>query len=504
MSTTTRRAERAADRAAILTVELRYEEDLVLARQRARQIAALLGFDTQEQTRLATAVSEIARNAFRYAGGGRVAFALAAAEDGAAPHLVLRIEDTGPGIADLDAILGGRYQSTTGLGVGMLGARRLTDTFDVQTAPGTGTRVVMTRRIPTRAGAPTSASPEMAARLAEALARQVPRGPLEEVQAQNQELLATLDAVRERQDEVDRLNASLATANDDLSRTNQELAETNRGVLALYAELDDRAEALRVASELKSRFLSDVSHELRTPLSSILNLTRVLADHPGSEFGVEQQRAVQFIRKSAQSLTEIVNDLLDLAKIEAGRVELRIAEFTVADLLSALRGVCRPLAAGDAVALRIDDPDALTMLTDEGRLSQVLRNLVSNALKYTEAGEVRVETALESGDVVRFTVQDTGIGIGHADQTRVFDEFVQIEGAHQQRVKGTGLGLPLARRLAELLGGTVTLASTLGVGSTFTLRLPRVHPSLDPSRDLPPTGRPLSEARPALRRAVDA
>lgn len=473
---------RTVDRNAILTVELRYEEDLVLARQRARQIAALLGFEAQEQTRLATAVSEIARNAFRYGGGGRATFALGAVceRDGTdAAHLVLRVEDAGPGIADLAAVLDGRYQSTTGMGMGLLGARRLTDTFDVQTAPGEGTRVVMTRRIPQRLGVATLAFPETAARLADALARQVPRGPLEEVQAQNQELLATLDALRERQAEVERLNAALADANAALARTNQELGETNRGVLALYAELDDRAEALRRGSELKSRFLSDVSHELRTPLSSILNLTRILVEHSGAEFGDEPRRAVQFIRKSALGLTDLVNDLLDLAKIEAGRVELRVAEFTAADLLAALRGVCRPLVPGDAVALRIDEPDALTLLTDEGRLSQVLRNLVGNALKFTDAGEVRVTTTVDADDVVHFVVRDTGVGIRPEDQERVFDEFTQIEGAHQRRVKGTGLGLSLSRKLAALLGGTVMLESAPSVGSTFTLRVPRVHPSLE-------------------------
>ncbi|MDQ6924655.1 MAG: ATP-binding protein [Candidatus Eremiobacteraeota bacterium] len=478
---TDRSLDRVPDRSAILAVELRYEEDVVLARQRARQIAALLGFDAQEQTRLATAVSEIARNAFRYGGGGRVSFALGSVRerDGIeATHFVLRVEDTGPGIADLATVLDGRYRSTTGMGMGILGARRLTDTFDVHTGPDVGTRVVMTRRIPERAGIGAAASPETAARLADALARQIPRGPLEEVQAQNQELLVTLDALRERQAEVERLNAAHAATNAELARTNQELAETNRGVLALYAELDDRAEALRRGSELKSRFLSDVSHELRTPLSSILNLTRLLAEHRGAEFGNEPRQAVQFIRKSALALTDLVNDLLDLAKIEAGRVELRIAEFTATDLLAGLRGVCRPLVASDAVVLCIDEPDALTLLTDEGRLAQVLRNLVGNALKYTEAGEVHVTTAVDADDSVNFAVRDTGVGIRPEDQERVFDEFTQIEGAHQRRVKGTGLGLSLSRKLAELLGGTVELESVLGQGSTFTLRVPRVHPSL--------------------------
>ena len=477
--------------APLLTLELRYEQDVVVARQRARQLAELLGFDAQEQTRLATAVSEVARNAFRYAGGGRVGFGVAplaedrparAASAGAptagAPtagdpvqSLVVRVEDRGPGIADLAAVLDGRYRSTTGMGLGLAGARRLSDAFDVRTAPGAGTTVTLARALPPRAPAVTRAG---LARLADALARQTPRGAYEEVQAQNHELLRTLDELRARQAEVERLNA--------------ELAETNRGVLALYAELDDRAEALRLASEQKSRFLSSVSHELRTPLTSIVNLSRLLGDTagtPGRELGEEQRTAVRYIRTSAQSLTEIVNDLLDLAKIEAGKVDLRPAAFAAADLVAALRGVFRPLATNPAVALRLDDPPPLTLVTDEGRLAQVLRNLIGNALKYTEAGAVRLTVTTGPDDTVAFAVGDTGIGIAPEDQARVFDEFAQVDHPLQRRTKGTGLGLPLSRRLATLLGGTLTVESTPGAGSTFTARVPRVYPEPAAARDMP-------------------
>lgn len=452
--------------APLLTLDLRYEEDVVLARQRARQLGELLGFDAQEQTRLATAVSEVARNAFRYAGGGRVAFALdtpggAGGGAGGRQQLVVRVEDDGPGIADLDAVLGGRYRSATGMGLGLLGAKRLADAFDVRTAPGAGTVVTMARALPRRAPPVTAAG---VARLADALARQAPRGAYDEVQAQNHELLRTLEELRARQAEVERLN--------------QELAETNRGVLALYAELDDRAQGLRRASELKSSFLSSVSHELRTPLTSIVNLARLLADTaaaPGRELGEEQRTAVRFIRQSAQALTELVNDLLDLAKIEAGKVEVRAAAFTAADLVAALRGMFRPLATHPAVALVLEEPPALALVGDEGKVSQVLRNLVANALKYTEAGEVRLTVSAGPDDTVAFAVRDTGIGIAPADQARVFDEFAQVDHPLQRRTKGTGLGLPLSRRLAELLGGTLTLASVPGEGSTFTLRVPRAY-----------------------------
>jgi signal transduction histidine kinase len=169
----------------------------------------------------------------------------------------------------------------------------------------------------------------------------------------------------------------------------------------------------------------------------------------------------------------MVSDLLDIAKIEAGKVELRPDEFSVAALFAALRGMFRPLATSEQVALVFDDPaESIRLYTDEQRIGQVLRNFVSNALKFTTRGEVRV-TAAADGDMVRFTVADTGIGIDPADQQRIFDDFTQVDGPIQRRVRGTGLGLPLTRKLAALLGGSVALQSEPGVGSRFSLIVPR-------------------------------
>jgi signal transduction histidine kinase len=451
----------------ILTVELRTEHDVVLARQRAREIAESLGVDAQDRTRIATAVSELARNAVRYAGGGRVRFLLDDRDSRAA--LVVRVSDEGPGIEDLDAVLEGRYRSSTGMGIGIVGARRLSDSFEIESAPGRGTTVSIARDLPPSA----EGSVTTVRRIADEVARRGSRTPLDEIQEQNQELLRALDELRARQAEIERLNS--------------ELHETNRGVLALYAELDDKAEALRRASEQKSRFLSNVSHELRTPLATMVNLARILLASAGTEFTAEHRRQSEFILATAQSMVEIVNDLLDLAKIEAGRTELRPHEFAVGDFLAALRGMFRPVATSPDVALVIESPAApVTMYSDEGRLGQVLRNLVSNALKFTERGEVRVRVAVQ-GNIVRFAVSDTGIGIAPADQERIFEEFTQAENPLQRRVKGTGLGLPLSRQLARLLGGTLSLESTPGVGSTFTLLVQR---SLAPQE----AGEPQAEA----------
>lgn len=440
--------------AALLTTQIRYEPDVVSARQRARQIADLLGFDTQEQTRIATAVSEIARNAFQYAGGGVVGFTLAS---GPPPTLEICVRDTGRGIADVEAILDGRYASPTGMGLGIMGARRLMDDFQIDSAPDSGTSVVLRKKLPTNTPALTDAR---RAQIAESLARSVAQSPLEEVQNQNQELLRALDALRAQQAEMERLN--------------RELEETNRGVMALTVELEDKALALQQASEMKSRFLSNVGHEIRTPINAVLSLSRLLLDRADGDLTPEQEKQVQFIRSSGATLAELVSDLLDLARIEAGKTTLRTRAFAVSEVFGALRGMFRPLHGDDSVQLVFDDPpESIRLHTDEGKLAQILRNYISNALKFTQQGTVRVYVTQEAGKQVRFAVSDTGIGIAPEHYERVFEEFAQIANPLQQRVKGTGLGLSLSRKLAELLGGHAWVQSELGAGSTFYAEIPQ-------------------------------
>jgi signal transduction histidine kinase len=215
-----------------------------------------------------------------------------------------------------------------------------------------------------------------------------------------------------------------------------------------------------------------VSHELRTPLSSIVNLARLLLARIDGELTSEQERQITLVQRSAENLTEMVSDLLDIAKIEAGKVDLRPDAFDVEELFASLRGMFRPLATSEQVALVFEDaPSPITLHTDEQRIAQVLRNFISNALKFTTRGEVRI-TARQEKENVRFTVADTGIGISPADQQRIFEEFAQVDGPIQRRVRGTGLGLPLARKLAILLGGAVAVESEPGVGSRFSLVVP--------------------------------
>ena len=438
----------------IYTILLRNERDVVQARQRAREIAALLGFDNQEQIRLATATSEMARNAFRYARNGKVVFNASLEMP---QTLEVTIIDSGPGIGNLDEILEGRYQSQTGMGLGILGTRRLMDDFDIKTKP-SGTSVVMRKRLPAAALLTTNSLQRVVKQLAE----REPESPYEEIERQNQELLKTLQELRARQ--------------DDLALLNRELEDTNRGVVALYAELDERADYLRRASELKTNFLSNISHEFRTPLNSITSLARILLERMDGDLTSEQEKQVRYIADAARSLTDLVNDLLDLARVEAGKVKIRVKTFEVSELFSALKGMLKPLLADNTSVDLIFEEDGYipALRTDEGKVSQILRNFISNAIKFTPQGEVRVSARLV-GEAVIFSVKDTGIGIAPEHHQTIFQEFTQIENALQERYRGTGLGLPLCRTLSILLGGRVGVESELGHGSTFYTEIPVVY-----------------------------
>jgi signal transduction histidine kinase/DNA-binding response OmpR family regulator len=452
----------------LFTLEIHYEQDVVQARQRARELAAQLGFESQDQVRLATAVSEIARNAFQYAKGGTAEFCL----QGDPQTFLIRIQDRGGGIPNLADVLEGRYTSKTGMGVGIIGTQRLMDFFEVESS-GQGTTIVMGKTLPKRA--PTFKDAQLQ-QIREVVKDRSPQNPYEEIQRQNQELLRAMAELQKREEELTQLN--------------RELEDTNRGVVALYAELDEKASSLQQANELKTRFLSNMSHEFRTPLNSILSLSRMLLARVDGDLTSEQEKQVTFVQKAAAGLSELVNDLLDLAKVEAGKIEVHPSCFEVSDLFGTLRGMLRPLLVqGSSVSLIVEEPDKLPSLySDEGKVAQILRNFVSNALKFTEQGEVRV-AAVQIGHTITFSVSDTGIGIAAQDQERIFEDFVQIKSHLQKQVKGTGLGLPLSAKLAELLGGSVSVKSEPGQGSIFLLSIPIVYPhdiELPPLQQLAP------------------
>ena len=453
----------------ILTLQIVYEEDVVYARQRARQIAQLCGFNQTEQIRISTAVSEIARNAYQYAGGGFVEFIIDA--DAQPPILAIFIKDKGKGIQHLEEVLKGNYRSETGIGIGIIGTRKLMEFFTIDTSAN-GTTVFMGKPLPLKLVINQSTIDN----ITQQLIQKVEANPLEELRSQNKELIHALDELHNKQEELGRLN--------------KELEETNRGVLALYSELSEKAVSLSKINELKTKFISNMSHEFKTPLNAILSLSRILLDKVDGDLTAEQEKQVRFIKQAAENLNTLINDLLDLAKIESGKVTVNTTQFTVEDLFSGLRGIIRPLLTNPDVALIFEEPVNMPpLMTDDGKISQILRNLLSNAIKFTEKGEIRVTARLvNEGRDVLFAVTDTGIGILEQDLEKIFDEYIQVS----KKKGGTGLGLSISRNLAKLLGGELWAESTVGKGSTFYCRIPVVYsaPNAQPQVE----GTPLYDA----------
>lgn len=441
----------------ILRAEIRSEHDVCLSRQRAREIAGLVGFDEQDQTRIGTAVSEIAHNAWGYAAGGEISFLLRRTVS--QQTLQIEIQDEGPGIADIPAVMRGGT-SSTGMGLGIPGANRLMDYLDIKSVPGSGTTVVLQKRLPPGAAVITE---QDAARITAELTEQAPQAPLREIQHQNHELLRTLEELYKRQQEVTQMNT--------------ELEETNRGMIALYSEIEEKNRQLQEADRLKSIFLASMSHELRTPLNSIIGFTGILLQEMVGRLNEEQKKQLTMVKGSGQHLLDLINDLLDVSKIEAGKADVSVEEFALADVANEVTEAISPAATNKELDVVTKLQDDIVLLSDRRRVKQVLTNLVSNAVKFTDHGQVTVTGKQLEKEQVEFQVSDTGIGMKREDIQRLFQPFQQLDQSLTREDEGTGLGLYLCRKIIDLLGGTIKAESDYGTGSTFTATLPLQHES---------------------------
>ncbi|SHM07026.1 ATP-binding protein [Actinacidiphila paucisporea] len=307
----------------------------------------------------------------------------------------------------------------------------------------------------------------------------------EELRSQNHDLLAALQQARAHQEELQRLNQELEETNQGVmalyAELSSELEATNSGVVALYAELEEKTRELSLLNEAKTRFWANVSHELRSPVNGVLGLTRLLLAPGADPLNDEQVQQVQMIASAGSTMLALVEELLDVAKAESGRLEPELVPVDLRMLLHQMRGTLSGTARPGASLVFPDDAPQQPVVTDEVMLTRILRNVLSNSLKFTENGEVvlRVERTEQGGRPwCVLTVTDTGIGIPVEEQARVFEEFYQVRGPHQRTHSGTGLGLPYARRLTELLGGRMMLDSTPGVGTRVVIEIPAgPHPA---------------------------
>ncbi|BEV01897.1 response regulator [Novosphingobium olei] len=328
----------------------------------------------------------------------------------------------------------------------------------------------------------------------------------EELQAQGEELRANNDELEAQTRALQQAQAELEQQQAELERSNVQLEEQTRSLEAQRDELS-RAQAslkaqageLEQASRYKSEFLANMSHELRTPLNSLLIMARLLGDNRNGNLDEEQVRFARTIETSGNDLLTLINDILDISKIEAGRLELQPRRVRLAPLVEKIAQTFRASAESKGLALRVEvSGEAPTEIeTDPQRLEQVLKNFVSNAIKFTERGEVAIIVGPQDNHRIAFSVRDTGTGIPPEQQDTIFEAFRQADGTISRKYGGTGLGLSISRELARLLGGGIALDSAPGQGSTFTLDLPA---AFDPAAVLPPpppTPRPDAPAAPA-------
>jgi CheY-like chemotaxis protein/HAMP domain-containing protein len=302
----------------------------------------------------------------------------------------------------------------------------------------------------------------------------------EELEEQAQSLKASELLLQEQQEELRASNEELEEKTQGLELQREKILQYNRELETIQTELEQKAHDLETASRYKSDFLANMSHELRTPLNSLLILSRDLTENRSGNLTPQQVESAEVILKSGRDLLTLINDILDLAKIEAGRVDLYLEELPLVELTDTLKARFLPQARSRGIELQVRSEEAPErIVTDRQRMEQILNNLIANAIKFTEKGRVEVTFTVAGPELV-VTVQDTGIGIPAGKLAGIFETFRQAEGGTSRKYGGTGLGLAIARNLAELLGGTISVASHEGTGSTFTLRLPQrtVAPAL--------------------------
>src|SRR5476649_264341 len=306
----------------------------------------------------------------------------------------------------------------------------------------------------------------------------------EELRTANEELEEQSRILKESQVHLETQQAELEQTNEQLAEQSQALADqrdaldrNNADLNVAQIELEARAEELQRSRKSKSEFLANMSHELRTPLNSSLILAKLLAENPAQNLTGEQVKFAESIYSAGNDLLKLINDILDMSKVEAGKLDMRPENSSVARLVEGLRGMFQPLAADKKLEFHVElQAGAPTMLfTDRQRLEQILKNLLSNAVKFTEQGQVSLSVSRAPGEGIAFTVRDSGIGIAPDQQESIFEAFRQADGTTNRRYGGTGLGLSISRDLATLLGGYISVSSEPGKGSVFTLVLPEQY-----------------------------
>ncbi len=303
----------------------------------------------------------------------------------------------------------------------------------------------------------------------------------EELQAQQEELRTVNEELEEKSRVLKEYQVNLENQQAELEQTNEQLSELalsldqkNGALNTAQTQLEERADELSRASQYKSEFLANMSHELRTPLNSSLILAKLLSDNASGNLNAEQVKFAESIYSAGNDLLNLINDILDISKVEAGKLELSLEDIALGELVASLKDTFGPTASQKRLHFEVSVARGTpaTLLTDRQRVEQILKNLLSNAIKFTESGQVSLAVTQQADGMIAFAVRDSGIGIRPEQQQIIFDAFQQADGTTSRRYGGTGLGLSISRDLSALLGGAITVESQEGRGSCFTLLLP--------------------------------
>src|SRR5215207_965552 len=399
-------------------IYVRREADIVKVRERVRRLAREMGFDSTTQIKITTAVSELTRNIYEYARAGAITLSLAT-RGAAGTGLQITARDDGPGIdeAKLRSIVRGTYRSPSGLGVGLIGTRRLMDEFDIQSKEGEGTRVSVVKWLPPAEAEDIRGRSDS---LRGFVNTDEDDSALEELSRQNRDLVQVLGELEEKRELLERLNTKLEESNRELNEANARLREL---------------------SAMKEEFLALTTHDLRSPLTVISGVINFFTSGRLGDMTPEQKNMVAMMERNTQSLIELVNDLLDASKLESGTLRLEVAAVELGPLVAELRETMLPMAKEKGIALEEHvAADLPAVSADRAKLRRVLVNLLSNALKFTPKGGRIEVTAERDGDrAARVSVTDTGVGIPPDDLARLFDKFEQARSRATRSEKGTGL-----------------------------------------------------------------
>lgn len=434
----------------LLTIKAESEQDVLLARRRARQLAFLMKLSEADQMRIAAATSEIARNAVQYATGGIVRYAI---DDSKVPiSFSISVSDRGPGIANVPQVLTGIPGC-----IGIRGAQRMMDSLNIDTSEH-GTTVELTKRLEERRLPFSAAEIE---NLMNSLSQLMQENPIDEVHAQNQELIGALNDLRLKQLKLEESEQRLSALSASLEKLVQERTEQ------LTIALRDA----NTANELKSKFVANVSHEIRTPLTGVIGMAEVLTRDP-SLSADSKEVAVQLF-DCCKKLHGVLNDLLDFSKLDAGKITARQAGVQLHRTLESILALFQETAKkkGIQLQLKIDEMVPEFIIGDEAKIRQVILNLMHNAIKFTTTGGVELKAEVLGADL-RISVTDTGIGIPEEARPNMFQPFVQAEDNTEQRFGGSGLGLSIAKQFVELMGGKIDYYSELSIGTSFWFCIP--------------------------------